>query len=371
MKKILFIISSLKRCGPVNILFDIIKYVDGSKYTTHILTLRSEEDDSRWNEFVDLGSTVTKLDIRGGFLWILSVLRLRAAVDRIQPDVLHCIGFRADFLASLCLNKHKKLSSQLNFPFEDYVMTYGRVVGGGMAQLTAWALKRHDVAVACANDVAIRMAGHGVPCRVVYNAIDIELFTPPNPLERQNQRAKLGIPSDIKYVFIFVGVLTDRKQPLIALRAFLRFKEIHPDAILLILGDGPELKSCCELIQGVDGVVFAGRVSATLPYLIASDAYIATSKAEGMPLSVVEGMAMRLPVVLSDIKPHQEILAIDPQAGVLARTGSVDETFQAMIELVGSDLIIRGAHARNIVEHELNSKVMSMKYQGIYAELMT
>lgn len=369
MKKVLFIISSLKRCGPVNILFDIIKYVDNSKYSVHIITLRGEEGDSRWNEFIDLGSAITRLDIQDGFLSILSVSRVRAAVDRIQPAVVHCIGFRADFLASLCLNKYKKLSSQLNFPFEDYVMTYGELVGGVMAHLTAWALKTHDVVVACADDVAIRMANHGVPCRVVNNAIDIDLFTPKKPLERQTQRAKLGIPSDVKCVFIFVGVLTDRKQPLIALRAFMRFKEIHPDAILLMLGDGPDLKSCHELSQGVDGVIFAGRVSATRPYLVASDVYIATSKAEGMPLSVVEGMAMHLPVVLSDIKPHQEILSIDPRAGILARTGSVDETFKAMIELVESDLIIRGAHARSIVENQLNSKVMSMKYQDIYSEL--
>jgi glycosyltransferase involved in cell wall biosynthesis len=267
------------------------------------------------------------------------------------------------------LGKYRKISSQLNYPFDDYVMTYGKAVGGVMAHLTAWALKRYDVTVACANEVAVKMVARGVSARVIYNAIDDALFVPAESAERQTRREKLGIPADADPVFIFVGVLSDRKQPLVTIEAFLKFQAQHPTATLLILGDGPESDACRALSQGNVRVIYAGRVDETRSYLAASDAYIATSKAEGMPVSVVEALAMRLPVVLSDINPHREILAIDPAAGILAVTGSVDETAAAIAQLLSQDLKIMGDHARRIVEQELSARVMSRKFEHIYTEL--
>jgi glycosyltransferase involved in cell wall biosynthesis len=369
MKKVLFIITTLRRCGPVNILFDIVKYLDRSACSAHVLTLCPEEGDSRWDEFVAAGATVSCLDVRKGMGSWMAALRLGRVVDDIAPDVVHCISFRADLMGALALGKYRKLSSQLNYPFDDYVMTYGNALGGAMAHLTAWALKRYDTTVACADDVAAKMAARGVPARVVYNAIDDALFVPADAAEHQAQRQRLNIPADAFPVFVFVGVLSDRKQPLVTIRAFLQFQQQHPKATLLMLGDGPEGEACRALTQGNERVIYAGRVAKTRPYLAAGDAYIATSKAEGMPVSVVEALAMRLPVVLSDINPHREILAIDPHAGVLARTGSVEETAAAMTELASQDLASMGGHARRIIEQELSARVMSRKFQQIYAEL--
>lgn len=369
MKRVLFIITTLRRCGPVNILFDIVKYLDRDRYSAHVLTLCPEEGASRWHEFVAIGVNVSSIDVSKGIGYGVAALRLKAVVDAIAPDVVHCISFRADVLGSVCLGRYRKISSQLNYPFDDYIMSYGKAVGGVMAHLTAWALKRYDVTVACANDVASKMVARGVPARVIYNAIDDALFVPADSAERQTRRKQLGIPADADPVFIFVGVLSDRKQPLVTIEAFLQFQAQHPTTTLLVLGDGPEFDACRALTQGNARVIYAGRVDETRPYLAASDAYIATSKAEGMPVSVVEALAMRLPVVLSDINPHREILAINPAAGVLAGTGSVDETAAAIAQLVSQDLKIMGDHARRIIEQELSARVMSLKYQQIYAEL--
>ena len=72
---------------------------------------------------------------------------------------------------------------------------------------------------------------------------------------------------------------------------------------------------------------------------------------------------------LSDIEPHREILAIDPSAGRIARTGSVEDTFEAMRQVAAADLAAMGDHARRIVEHELSARVMSRKFQALYAAL--
>jgi glycosyltransferase involved in cell wall biosynthesis len=368
MKTVLFLITTLKRSGPVNILFDLTKYIDKSVYNVHVLTLCGEEGDSRWSEFEAGGVTVSTLDLPRGWRFVAAAPPLRRVTKKIRPDIVHCFGFRSDVLAALLLGNCLKVSSQLNYPFDDYVMTYGKKVGGTMAHLTTWALKRYDHVVACAADVATKLATHDVSAKVVYNAIDDTRFIPALPSERVAARARLGMWDDANLVFIFVGVLSDRKQPLVMLEAFLRFQEQHPRAALIVLGDGPLSATCRELAHG-RRVHFAGNVPDTRPYLTASDAYIATSKAEGMPVSVIEALALRLPVVLSDIEPHREILAIDPGAGRLARTGSVEDTLEAMRHIAAADLTVLGDHARRIVDQELSARVMSRKFQALYATM--
>ena len=368
MKTVLFLITTLRRTGPVNILFDLTKYLDRSVYNVHVLTLCAEKGDSRWAEFEAEGVTVSTLDLPKGWRFVIAAPRLRRVTQEIRPDIVHTVGFRSDVLAAFFLNNFRKVSSQLNYPFDDYVMTYGKKVGGAMAHLTSWALKRCDVTVACASDVATKLARHGVPAKVIYNAVDDARFVPAPPSERAAARARLGLWNDADIVFIFVGVLSDRKQPLVTIQAFLQFHEQHPKAALIVLGDGPLFAACHELAQG-RRVHFAGNVTDTRPYLTASDVYIATSKAEGMPVSVIEALALRLPVVLSDIQPHREILAIDPGAGRLAQTGSVDGTLKAMRQVANADLSIMGGHARRIVDQELSARVMARKFEVLYGAL--
>lgn len=368
MKKILFIITTLQRTGPVNILFDLVHHIDRSAYSVHVLTLCPEQDDSRWREFEAVGATVSSMNLPRGARFFAASPRLRREVDKIAPDVVHCFGFRGDLLGAIFLGRYPKVSSQLNYPFDDYVMTYGKAVGGAMAHLTAWSLRRYDHTVACATDVAAKMAKHGVPAKVIYNAIDDARFVPPTPAERAAQRKRLDLWEDADFVLIFVGVLSDRKQPLVALEAFLRFQQMHPKAAMIVLGDGPLAEDCRRLAQG-QRVLFAGKVPDTRPYLIAGDAYIATSKAEGMPVSVIEALALRLPVVLSAIDPHREILSIDPGAGHLVSVGSVADTAEALHRLKEGDLAAMGDHARRIIDQELSARVMSAKFQVLYREL--
>lgn len=368
MKSIVFIITTLRRTGPVNILFDLIRYLDRSVYTPYVITLCDEEGDSRWGEFEAEGLSLVCLHLPKGLRFIASSARIKSVVDRIRPTVVHCHGFRADLLGAVFLGRYKKVSSQHNYPFDDYVLTYGKLAGGLMAHLTAWALRRYDFTIACANHIAIKFRRNHLQAIYINNGIDDAFFSRPLPHVRDENRKILNISPNTKFVFIFVGVLSERKQPLVALQAFLQFQVDYPESMLLVLGDGPLSGLCKQLTEG-RRVVFFGNVSDIRPYLVASDAYLATSKAEGMPVSVLEAMSMRIPVVLSDIEPHREILAINSEAGFLAKTGSIDDTAQTMRRLAMQNLETMGNHSRHIIDLEFNARVMSGKFQGFYSKL--
>ena len=86
MKTALYIIATLKRTGPVNLLFDLIKYMDRSIYNIHVLTLCAEEGDSRWREFEAEGVTLSGMNAPRGFGFITAAPRLSRMAADISPD---------------------------------------------------------------------------------------------------------------------------------------------------------------------------------------------------------------------------------------------------------------------------------------------
>ncbi|HBE68360.1 MAG TPA: hypothetical protein DDW52_09455 [Planctomycetaceae bacterium] len=85
-----------------------------------------------------------------------------------------------------------------------------------------------------------------------------------------------------------------------------------PDYSLHIVGDGElrnELESLAGKIGVVDRIHFWGMVSRQRVRDLMEEAsiFVSSSVREGMPVAVLEALSVGLPVVLSDIAPHQEI----------------------------------------------------------------
>jgi glycosyltransferase involved in cell wall biosynthesis len=84
------------------------------------------------------------------------------------------------------------------------------------------------------------------------------------------------------------------------------------DVRLRMVGDGPSMaalyRSCIDLglRDAVDWYGAVWRRDIVEPLLASADVFVSGSRFEGLPLSVLEGMAYGLPLVLSDIPPHRE-----------------------------------------------------------------
>jgi glycosyltransferase involved in cell wall biosynthesis len=110
---------------------------------------------------------------------------------------------------------------------------------------------------------------------------------------------------------LYVGRLIAVKDPLTLVRAFARLD--GRDAELDMVGIGPldrRLRSEAEAL-GVAGRV---RLRGLLPReevyaaMRQADVFVSTSLGEGLPVAVLEAMACRCPLVLSDIGPHREVV---------------------------------------------------------------
>jgi len=86
---------------------------------------------------------------------------------------------------------------------------------------------------------------------------------------------------------------------------------------LIILGSGHQSAALRHLANHHPSILFRDSVPDVLPYLQAADYFISASSDEGLPNSVLEALASGLPVLLSDIPSHREILERTHNAGVL------------------------------------------------------
>jgi glycosyltransferase involved in cell wall biosynthesis len=148
-----------------------------------------------------------------------------------------------------------------------------------------------------------------------------------------------------------------------------------PNCKLLLIGaedDSGEIRHIAEQEGVLDRITFSGLVSreAVFDMLSKADIYVSTSAVEGMPVSVLEAMAVGLPVILSDIEPHMEIKHFC--SGVVTVPFQTKEWIEVLSTSVGkSDEALRawGRECRQCVEEHFSLSAMNQAYEDIYRKM--
>ena len=169
---------------------------------------------------------------------------------------------------------------------------------------------------------------------VLPNGVDPALFAP-SPAARARLRARLGLGPGP--VIGFVGSLKPWHGTELLLRAFAQLHTRHPDASLLVVGDGPLLETLRATTESTGlqaAVCFTGAVDhalvpeymaamdiATAPYLPQEDFYFS-------PIKVYEAMVLGLPVVASRIGQIRDLVEAELVLGVDA--GDLDSWVTAL-----------------------------------------
>jgi glycosyltransferase involved in cell wall biosynthesis len=367
--RILYIASTVSRSGPTRQLIQLLRHLDRTRFDAEVLTLSREPDDTLRSDFLALDIPVRTLGLSRLSMQLRGGRALRAAVDERQPDLIHTHGIRADLAVPRCIEGARQMATIHNYPFDDYLMAYGRLVGGFMARSHVAGMRRIPCPVAVSETIAARLrTAHGLALRVIPNGIDADLFRPPAGAERLALRRALGL-NPAKRILLFSGVLIPRKDPLLLVRAFHEAR--LPDAVLVLLGGGP-LREACRA-QASASVLVLDAVPNVGEYYRAADLFLSASHSEGLPMAVLEAMASGLPVLLSDIPSHREVLEHDAAAGELFETASVAscaERLRAMLAETGDALAARSSAARALVEQRFTAQRMSGAYQELYREML-
>jgi len=169
--------------------------------------------------------------------------------------------------------------------------------------------------------------------RVIHNGVDLAA------LSRRNERNALRQDLDIgerEYLIGHVGRFVEEKNHEGLIRSFDLVSTEHPQARLIMVGDGalrPDIEKLVEQLGLKEKVFFAGKRKEVCEILAGLDAFVFPSTSEGMPNALVEAMAAGLPFVASNISQIKEMVPKEMWVQ-LAGFGDVDGMAARICELI-------------------------------------
>lgn len=363
--KILFIVSTLENTGPTNQLLNLLKELNNyNNIIIEIVTLSKEKNNSRYKEFTHLGIKITCLNVTKLNFFFNSRAKLKNLINEYKPNIIHSSGFRADLLIST-FNNQPKLSTVHNYPQLDYPTEYGKITGYFLYKTHTYILKKFTLCIACSKSVHDNLTDIFNLKSISYieNGIDPIIFKPTN--EKISLRKKYDLDID-KKIWISVGNINYRKNTIFLINYWKR--NIDKD-ILLIIGDGPLYQEYKNSTKEYNNILMLGKKkpSAIIELLQLSDYYISASKAEGLPMAAIEGLSCGLPVILSDIPPHQELLN-KSKHNLIGDIFSLKEDTNLMKskEKLEENKENIKENCREFILNNLTSQLMAEKYYNIY-----
>lgn len=189
---------------------------------------------------------------------------------------------------------------------------------------------------------------------------------------RRTRRAEKGV-TDANVVLVNVARLYPEKAQDLLLRSFRRILDARPDARLWVLGVGPleaELRAQASALKLDDAVTFLGFTDSLQDTLALCDVQAHPSSAEGVPLSICEGMVAGLPIVATRVGGVPEVVQHE-STGLLIESGDEDALVQSCIDLIDHPdrRSTFGAHAQEFINQEYSLDAAVESLTKTYEEL--
>jgi glycosyltransferase involved in cell wall biosynthesis len=289
---------------------------------------------------------------------------LRELATRTKADLVHAHGYKADIYAYFAfLRTGAPLVSTCHTWYDNdrLVTLYG------MADRLV--LRKYAAVVAVSVAVKQRLLKAGVredKIHLVRNGIDLSPFDDAPPSLRN------GLPAGAPPIVGLIGRLAVEKGVDIFLRAAARVLAELPSTRFVVIGEGPDrdkLESLIDELKIRESVSMLGRRD-DMPSVYASlDIMVSSSRTEGLPMAILEGMASSLPIVATAVGEVPTVV-LDGSTGVLVPPENVVELASAIEKLLKNraEQTRLGTAARKRIEDEFSADRMTADYLRVYQQ---
>jgi len=239
--------------------------------------------------------------------------------------------------------------------------------GIGRRLLNRWTVPLATHVVAVSDRVATHAAREfRIPAdrlTTIPNGVDLDHF---RPVRRGGEAARPVIGCTAR--------LHAKNDHATLLRAFALVNARWPDVRLLLVGRGPEearLRGLTHTLGISSRVHFLGEQADVAPSLQQLDLYVQSSVAEGIPNSVLEAMAVGLPVVATSVGGTPEIV-VDGETGLLVPPGNPPALAEAMLTLLADRERVEafGRAGRARVEAHFGEGLMLRRMEALLDRLV-
>jgi glycosyltransferase involved in cell wall biosynthesis len=240
-------------------------------------------------------------------------------------------------------------------------------------KLKDWAYRHSKLTIAAPSRWLVEQAKQSMLQRFsihhIPNGVDTDVY---EPLDPDQCRSLLGIPPDKKVLMVCA---LDLKNYLKGGDLFLKALQNLPaslkkEIVLLTIGNGGEVISQAANIPTFDfGFVSSDRLKA-LCYS-AADLFIHPSRAENLPLVLLESMACGTPMVSFNVGGVPELVRPD-STGYLAKPESAKDLAAGIVQLLEdkTKLSYMSRQCRAIVLEEYTLELQAQRYIELYRQLM-
>jgi glycosyltransferase involved in cell wall biosynthesis len=224
--------------------------------------------------------------------------RVRRELRRLRPDIVHTHLVHGDVYGALGAGDAALVSTKHN---DDRFRL-------GPFRFVERVLTRRATRVIAITEALRRFCikGVGLPAEKV-EVVHYGLDALPEPW---GESPDVPLPDSAR-VLLCVSRLAEQKGVDVAVRALPAIRERHPDAMLVVLGEGPE-----RARLGGEGVYLPGRVGDVAAWYRRAELLVHPARWEGFGLALLEAMLAGKPVVATRVSAAPEIV-VDGETGLL------------------------------------------------------
>lgn len=343
MKKVLHVLQSTKYSGAENVACQIIK------------TFSKEYEMIYCSPGGNIEKILSKKGVPFYKLKKFSIRYIRKAIDELKPDIIHAHDYTASILCALCFPKAMIISHIHNN--SPWIKSYG---------IYSWAYLFSSFFYKKVLTVSDSIEKEYVFGKFIKNKI--ECIGNPTDIELIHQKA-IEYTVEKKYDLIFLGRLTDSKNPKLLLEIFKDLISKRSNIAIAVVGAGDQFESFKESIHKnnlQDNIEMYGFMENPYPVLNASKIMILPSKWEGYGLVAVESLSLGVPVICSGVGGLKDI--VNTSCGMICE--DKNDYIEEIVRLL-EDSVYYGRKSKIAIakSHEIgNIDLYKRKIKEVYNE---
>ncbi|WP_051688198.1 glycosyltransferase family 4 protein [Desulfofalx alkaliphila] len=359
--------------GMKNHLLDLVRHTDHSRYKIIVACPGGSEVEK---ELKEDGVAVLPIQLKGNLSPssdLLAAMLLARYLKQYRVTILHTHSSKAALVsrtaALLCKTPIVLFTVHNSIFYADWsplkkktMATVEKILANGTDRIIT-------VSEALRREIITREQIPEDKVVTVYNGIDIDRIQ--QKANKFHVCKQLGLPPMGKLVGV-IARLAPQKGVTYFLQAAAMLKEYQVNFI--VVGDGPlgqQLQAEAEQL-GLEGrVFFTGHRNDIARLLAALDVFVLPSVTEGLPLTILEALAARRPVVAAGVGGIPEVIQHD-QTGILVEPKEPVALAAAIGELLNNPAKAKklGEAGRRLVEKKFTVEKMAQNIMEIYNQVL-
>jgi glycosyltransferase involved in cell wall biosynthesis len=352
--------------GAERALLELAGYLSDQGWESHVVALEGEGAGALAERAAMQGLAAEAFVSVGRLGLLPMVAKLRRLLARHPGAIVHAHGYKADILLSwLRTPRHMGcVATCHNWISDSLKMSV-------LEALDKRALRHFDRVVAVSPAIAQQLAASGVlPERlsVIDNGISV-------PFAEEGARAAVRAELNIspgERLLVHIGRLARSKRIDVLLQAVAQLADV-PATHLLLAGEGDQREPLSELADRLglgQRVHFCGYRSDVGRLLVAADLMVLSSEREGLPITILEAMATRCPIVTTCVGAIPSVLR-DGHDAWIVKESNADALCRAVTDALGRPEVARSMAASAYARYErlYSRDSMGERYLRLYEDV--